>query len=186
MTDKWRPDLCLFSCQLYLNMWRLEFFFYDASFFSLAFYPPFAFILASWATVVWSCQSAPCCFLPEFIKIFTQILRLTRGVEPIRSLRPNAASSSLVSQIKLPGTSKRPLTKVMLQLYSDSLVFQALIDSRAETVLMGFQFAKRLQFSLVELMQRLSTSALDRKKMFPGGDFRENRSVSSIKAQLLS
>ena len=84
---------------------------------------------------------------------------------PIRSLTLNIALLSLLSQAKLPGSYKTPLTKVMVQSSFDFLVLKALVDSWADTNLMDFQIAKRLQLSRVKLLQPLSISAPDDRLM---------------------
>ena len=82
---------------------------------------------------------------------------------PFMSPTPNASSSSLVSQTKLPGKYEKPLTKVMFQSSLDCLVLQALVDSRADTNLMDLRVKKRLQSS--RLSQPLCTWALDGRLM---------------------
>lgn len=51
---------------------------------------------------------------------------------------------------------------------SDSLVFQALVDSGAHTNLLGFQIDKRVQLSQEELPKTLSASALDERLICNG------------------
>lgn len=55
--------------------------------------------------------------------------------------------------------------KVILQSDSVSLFIKALVESRADINLIGFQIAKKLQVSWLELPQPLSTSTIDRRLM---------------------
>lgn len=67
----------------------------------------------------------------------------------------------LGSQTKLPSRLKRPLTKVIFMMNSDSLVLQVLVDSRAENNMMDDRVAKRLHQSHVKRSQPLSISPLN-------------------------